>query len=400
MKRRILFVDDEPLVLQGLQRMLRGLRDEWDMQFVSSGPEALEAMAGQPADVVVSDIRMPGMNGAELLQEVARRHPAAIRMVLSGDAHPEHVLQCVNIAHQFLAKPCDAFTLKQALDRVFALENRLRDATMRCFVSGLSALPSVPSVYQELREKLASPEASVESVGETLQRDPAMTLKLLQLVNSASFGLGRQVTHPTQAAMLLGLETIKTLTLWLHVFKNGPKIQVPGFSLDELARASLQAGQLARALVREERGSRAMQETAFTGGLLSDIGQLVLAVSDPGTFTQARQLAEREGLQFWQAELQLRGFTHADVGAYLLGLWGLPFDLVEAVAFHHDPSPCVVRGFSAVTALHAAVALQAHRGSAPVRGLDPEYLKHANLEGHVESWRDVAAETLSGQPVC
>jgi hypothetical protein len=120
-------------------------------------------------------------------------------MVLSGDAHPEHVLQCVNIAHQFLAKPCDAFTLKQALDRVFALENRLRDATMRCFVSGLSALPSVPSVYQELREKLASPEASVESVGETLQRDPAMTLKLLQLVNSASFGLGRQVTHPTHA---------------------------------------------------------------------------------------------------------------------------------------------------------------------------------------------------------
>ncbi len=396
MKRRILFVDDEPLVLHGLERMLRGLRDEWDMQFVSSGPEALDAMAALPADVVVSDIRMPGMNGAELLQEVARRHPAAIRMVLSGDAHPEHVLQCVNIAHQFLAKPCDAPTLKQALDRVFALETRLQDAPMRRFVSGLSSLPSVPAVYQELRDKLASAEVTVDSVGETLQRDPAMTLKLLQLVNSASFGLGRSVTHPTQAALLLGLETIKTLTLWLHVFKNGPKLQVPGFSLEELTHESLQIAQLARALVREEGGSRSMQETAFTGGLLHNVGQLVLAVSDPELFIRARHLAEQEHLQIWQAERQLRGYTHADVGAYLLGLWGLPFDLVEAVAFHHDPSPCAQHGFTAVSALHAAVALHGARHT-PAATLDPDYLRRSQLENHVESWQHVARQTLTSK---
>lgn len=392
MKRRILFVDDEPLVLQGLQRMLRGLREEWDMQFVSSGPEALDAMAAQAADVVVSDIRMPGMNGAELLQEVARRHPAAIRMVLSGDAHPEHVLQCINVAHQFLAKPCDAFTLRQALERVFALESRLQDAQMRRFVSGLSSLPSVPAIYQELREKLASPEASVESVGETLQRDPAMTLKLLQLVNSAAFGLGRQITHPTQAAMLLGLETIKTLTLWLHVFKNAPKISVPGFSLEELASRSLQTGQLARALVREERGNRTLQDTAFTAGLLHDVGEIVLAVSDPAFFVQARHLAQREGLKVWQAEKQLRGFSHAEVGAYLLGLWALPFELIEAVAYHHEPSPTAAGGFTGVTALHAAVALQDRPTDPKVPGLDPEFLKASRLEGHVDSWRDVAAQ--------
>jgi len=391
MRRRILFVDDEPLVLQGLQRMLRGLREEWDMQFVSSGPDALDAMAATAADVVVSDIRMPGMNGAELLQEVARRHPSAIRMVLSGDAHPEHMLQCINVAHQFLAKPCDAFTLRQALERVFALENRLQDASMRRFVSGLSSLPSVPAIYQELREKLASPEASVESVGETLQRDPAMTLKLLQLVNSAAFGLGRQITHPTQAALLLGLETIKTLTLWLQVFKNAPKVAVPGFSLEELARKSLETGQLARALVREERGSRTLQDTAFTAGLLHDVGELVIAVNDPAFFVQARHLAQREGLKVWQAEKQLRGFTHAEVGAYLLGLWALPFELVEAVAYHHEPSVAAGAGFTGVTALHAAAALQEHPTGPTVRGLDPHYLTAARLESHVESWRDVAA---------
>lgn len=398
MRRRIVFVDDEPLVLQGLQRMLRALREEWDMIFVGSGQEALANLAEQPADVVVSDMRMPGMNGVELLQEVARLHPGTIRMILSGDAHPEHVLQCVNIAHQFLSKPCDAFTLRQALERVFALENQLRDERMRSFINGLSSLPSVPSIYQELREKLASPEASVEVVGEILQRDPAMTAKLLQLVNSASFGLGRQVTHPSQAAMLLGLETIKTLTLWLHVFGNASRLNVPGFNIEELARNSLQIGQLARLLVREEGGGRALQDTALTGGLLHDLGHLVLAVSDPGIFIQTRQLAEKEGLQPWQAELQLRGYTHAEVGAYLLGLWGLPFDLVEAVAYHHQPRPCVVRGFTAVTALHAAVALQARRGNQPVKGLDSEYLAAANLTGHVDAWLDVAAEAASSRP--
>ncbi len=398
MKRRILFVDDEPLVLQGLQRMLRAFRDEWEMLFVGSGAEALARLAERPVDVVVSDMRMPGMNGVELLQEVARLHPQTIRMILSGDAHPEHVLQCVNIAHQFLSKPCDVFTLRQALERVFALEKGLGDARLRGFIAGLSALPSIPSVYQELREKLASPEATVEAVADILQRDPAMTAKLLQLVNSASFGLGRPVTHPAQAAMLLGLETIKTLTLWLHVFGNAQRLNVPGFNLDEFSRHSLQIGQLARLLVREEGGSRAEQDTALAAGFLHDIGQLVLAVGDPGIFVQASHLAQKEGLQLWQAERQLRGFTHAEVGAYLLGLWGLPFDLVEAVAYHHEPRPCVVRGFTVVTALHAAVALHARHATQPVQGLDTEYLAAANLSGHVDSWLNVAAEAVTGRP--
>jgi HD-like signal output (HDOD) protein/CheY-like chemotaxis protein len=399
MKRRILFVDDEPLVLQGLQRMLRALREDWDMLYVGSGAEALARMAEQTVDVVVSDMRMPGMNGVELLQEVARRHPGTIRMILSGDAHPEHVLQCVNIAHQFLSKPCDAFTLRQALERVFSLESRLGDERMRSFLNGLTSLPSVPSIYQELREKLASPEASVEAVGEILQRDPAMTAKLLQLVNSASFGLGRQVTHPAQAALLLGLETIKTLTLWLHVFSSAQRLNVPGFNVDELARTSLQTGQLARLLVREEGGSRALQDTALTGGLLHDLGQLALAVGDPEIFAQARQLTQQAGVTEWQAERQLRGFTHAEVGAYLLALWGLPFDLVEAVAYHHEPRAGGGRGFTAVTALHVAVALQARQGLQPVSGLDAEYLTAANLNDHLETWLDVAAEAAANRPV-
>ena len=84
--KRILFVDDEEMVLQGLQRMLRSLRREWDMTFVESGAKALELMAEQPFDVVVSDMLMPGMTGAELLNEVMKRYPRTVRLILSGHA--------------------------------------------------------------------------------------------------------------------------------------------------------------------------------------------------------------------------------------------------------------------------------------------------------------------------
>ena len=105
-KTRILFVDDEPLVLQGLQRMLRPMRNEWEMAFVESGRRALEEMATLPFQVVVSDMRMPGMNGAQFLSHVQELYPRTVRLILSGHADKDLIMKCVGTAHQFLAKPC------------------------------------------------------------------------------------------------------------------------------------------------------------------------------------------------------------------------------------------------------------------------------------------------------
>src|SRR5579859_4324910 len=157
MKKRILFVDDELLVLEGLQRMLRSMRAEWDMVFVETGSKALELMAQAPFDVVISDMRMPGMNGAELLAEVLRRFPKTVRLVLSGHADRDLVFKCVGSTHQYLSKPCQPEELKSAIARASNLDQSLRDQSLRQLVSRLDRLPSIPSLYVQIVENLQDP---------------------------------------------------------------------------------------------------------------------------------------------------------------------------------------------------------------------------------------------------
>jgi HD-like signal output (HDOD) protein len=255
----------------------------------------------------------------------------------------------------------------------------------------------VPAIYEELREKLASPEASVKSVGETLQRDPAMTLNLLQLVNSASFGLGRQITHLTHAAMLLGLETIKMLVLWAQVFSAETAPRVPGFSLDALSCHSLNGGRLVRRIVELERGNSRQRETALSAGLLHDLGKLVMAMNYPEIFEDALEHAQRDNLPFHQAERAIFSTDHAEVGAHLLGLWGLLLELVEVVGFHDRPSLCAADTFGALTAVHVADILQREEetsGSAPT-DLDIEYIESIGLDQRIGEWRN----ELSGAAV-
>ena len=217
-KKRIIFVDDEPLVLQGLQRMLRSMRDEWEMEFMDGGAKALERMAQAHFDVVVSDMLMPGMNGAALLAEVMQRHPHTVRIILSGHADKDLILKCVGSTHQYLSKPCDADVLKATVRRASAVDSGLKDETLRKLVGSMDRLPSIPTLYTEIVEALRDPEVSVETIGEIVGKDPGMTAKILKLVNSAFFGLRRQVASPAEAANYLGLDTIRSLVLSINAF--------------------------------------------------------------------------------------------------------------------------------------------------------------------------------------
>jgi HD-like signal output (HDOD) protein len=394
MKKRILFVDDEPMVLAGLQRMLRPMREQWDMEFTNGGAEALAAMAKAPFDAVVSDMRMPAMNGAQLLKEVSRQHPQTVRFILSGQADQELILQCVGTAHQFLSKPCEPETLKTAVGRTFAVDDLLKCDALKKIVSQLTTIPSLPSLYNQIMEQLAAPDASIETIGQTIGRDPGMTAKVLQLVNSAFFGSRRQMSNPTEAAMLLGLDTIKTLVLWIHVFSNYQQPAVRGFSMERLSDHCLSTGLLARQIVQQEDGDAKMRENAMTAGLLHDLGKLLLVVNRPALYEQALTLAEQKRIPLWQAEQEVLGTSHAEIGAYLLGLWGLPFDIVEAVALHHRPQVGGSRSFSPLTAVYAANFLQ--KEVTPEAGIisdpiDTAYLAEMRLDHRLPAWRELAS---------
>lgn len=403
MKRRILFVDDEPNVLQGLQRMLRSMRNEWEIEFAGGGEEALQKMEQAPFDVIVSDMRMPGMNGAQLLKEVARRYPDTVRIVLSGHSDREYILQLVTTTHQYLAKPCDAETIKDTVNRACALRDLLASEELSALVSQVKSLPSLPSLYTRIIEILQSDDPSLQKIGQIVSEDIAMSAKVLQLVNSSFFGIARRISNPVQAVMFLGLETVKALVLSVHIFAKWDSAKVRGFDIERLRHHSMAVGALAKRLAETEQLSTRETDEAFTGGLLHDVGKLILAASLPDKYQQVLVESRKQNIPIWQAEEKAFGASHAEVGAYLLGLWGLPSSIVEAVAWHHRPAECPARTFCPLTTVHVADALwyqetfadeQDHMPAQETGLLDAGLIESMGLLERLPAWRGILQQTM------
>ncbi len=388
--RSILFVDDEPNVLHGLKRMLRTMRNEWSVMFAGSGREALDILGKEHFDVIVTDIQMPGMDGVQLLAEVKRHHPQIVRIVLSAQLNGELIRKSTRVSHQFLSKPCDTETLKSTIARACALHSMLENDSLKRVVSQIDSLPSMPTLYAKIMRELESDKASIQKVGKIISKDVGMTAKILHLVNSAYFGLGRHISSPAQAATLLGMDTIKSLVLSMQIFSQFDQNKIPGLFLEQLWKHSMATGIFAKTIAKEENQDRVIVDYSFLAGLLHDSGKLVLAVNFSEQYIEILGRVQKETTSLLEGEREMIGVTHSEVGAYLMGLWGLPAPIVEALAFHHCPSECMENQFIPLTAVHVANALEHEDGDANMEEngfqVDSDYLSKLNLTDRIPFW--------------
>ena len=397
MNKRILFVDDEPMILQGIQHSLRGMRAEWEVSLANSGAEALETMAQAPFDVVITDMRMPGMDGAQLLDVVKVRFPRTVRIILSGQSDRETILRSVGPSHQYLSKPCDLDELKQRLRRAFALRDMLNDTHLKEVIGRLKTVPSLPALYVAVTEALRSSDSSITDIGNLIAQEMGMSAKVLQLVNSAFFGLSNRVSSPRQAVLLIGIENLKALVLSVQVFSDlgGHLTRELGF----LWNHSMSTASFAKAIARVELSSSGVREDAFTAGLLHDVGRLVLASAFGAEYREVLKRAAEPGVLLASCEGDAFGCTHNGVGAYLLGLWGLTDSIVEAVAWHHQPVHAQPNSFSALIAVHAADyydnQMHVHPFSNETSGMDEALLDQIGLQRQLPSWEKACRELAS-----
>jgi putative nucleotidyltransferase with HDIG domain len=330
---QILFVDSDPAALEALKAAVEGQQTGWHATYVTSAQAALNLLSNRWFDVVFTELRLPGMDGADLLEQIRLHHPSIIRVLLAEPLEDDQLDRAVAVAQRFVAKPWDMQTLVASLQSVLGAWPRTDNPLVRTIVGRLASLPSSSSTYPRLVNVMAQSDATIDQISAVIATDPALSAKLLQVVNSAFFGLPFKVASVPQAVSYLGLTSLRALVLLSTVFAAADSCPtVDGFSSTRLQRHSLLCARLARTLVEDQRS----RDDAFTAGLLHDIGMLALAVGMNKRYALALRHAERSKRPLAEVETSFLGTSHVAVGAYLADVWGLPDVVVEAIELHHD----------------------------------------------------------------
>lgn len=397
-RKKILFVDDDPAILQSLKRATRQMRNEWDCKFANGGKEALGLQDNEAFDLIVSDMRMPEMDGAELLKETRKRHPNTIRFILSGQTEDNAFLRALGSTHQFLSKPCNFEELKDSINRTFFIRDEIDNEQLDKLVMGMESIPSLPEIYYELVEEIESQDSSIENVVRIISKDIAMVAKILQVANSAFFGYSHHISDIEQAVQILGTDMIQALTLSVKVF-SAYEQTTDTAHLERIWEHSLQVSSMALALARLENCSKEVQSFSFTAGLLHDLGHWVIIFDLPGKYEQIRALQKEKNLGVIEAEKQVLQFTHSTLGSYLVNLWGLPDSIIEAIAYHHCPSACRQKKILPLTFVHVASCFHNdfRNDVAGKEGLDENYIKELGLSERVREWRQIINAKLKDE---
>ncbi len=382
----VLFVDDERLVLDGLENMLFDYMDDWEMEFVESGAEALEFLEDNPVDVIVTDMRMPGMDGSALLAKVKERHPRIVRVVLSGHAELDAAMRAISLAHRYLSKPCSPDTLISVLQRVVDLNRLISNDALLETIGDVDQLPARPTIYTQLAQITSSPDFSSKDIISLIEQDVGIATKIIKTANSPIFSRANRVNSVRDAVLRLGALTIRDLVLGLETYRH----QDLPIDIEHLHCKAQVVASVAKKIAPEDQVS-----DAFLAGLVHDIGLVVQAVSCPDRYASVESEMENRGIPRVEAELEEYGHTHAEMGAYLLGLWGLPTDVVEAVCHHHTPNRPQHNEFCSMSAVYVASTLCSEvLSERPAAPIDMNYLERIGVSERLDDWRQLVVETI------
>jgi putative nucleotidyltransferase with HDIG domain len=389
MKKNILLVDEDELVLKSLKRSLRRFKDQCNVSYAQSAKEALAQLDQEVIDVLITEVRLIDSDSELFLRSFLKRHPSAARIVLTGYTSSDAIFKFAGLAHQLLAKPWSDHALIETIQRADLISRMLSDNRMKQTLNLIENFPSIPSVYVELTEKLKNGESSMEEIGAIIIQDPSLTIKLLQIVNSPYYGLPMPVTDPQKAVNLLGLDIIKGFVLSSGIFKQYEKTSAVCLQIDALWQHSLKSANIVRQIAKRERLEKDIEEASFIASLLHDVGKIIIASNFPNEHKEICNRTASEGLPGWDAERMVLGVSHAEIGAYLLGLWGLPLTIIKAVQEHHCPNLDEHTQIDQTVLVHVANAIEKASltpSGDPTAELNPEFVARLHLGNSIAEW--------------
>jgi len=396
LKRNLLLVDASENALREFNRFLQHRTKFWELTGAANAAEALSLLENSAFDGIVTAARLPGSTGVELLNKLVPRYPNLVRLIRYAPEDKSLLRGFVGWPPLHLTRDMDGAEIEASLKGAFQLAEWMAKPAMKALLPQMRRLPTVPELYTKVMDLLSSLTSSTEDVGRLIAQDPALTIKMLQMVNSAAFALAHPVSSAVEAVLFLGAERTKALILVANTCLHFNLSECKGFSQEQFWQHCLSTAGLARSIMQMERVDAKLADEAFTAALLHDVGKLLFAANLPEKYSQMLAVARNQKMSDEQAERTAFGTSHAELGACLLGTWGLPLDLLRAISWHHAPCESGDGVFSLLTAVHAANALDHSRSGGPedasIPKLDHRYLTRLDLNDRWLRWRELVAD--------
>ena len=355
----------------------------------------MRQIAAEDFEMIFADLSAGPFAGVEFLNGVWNEKPRSTRFLIGTTPTPELMTACALGAHQFLQKPLTVPEVRAALERGALIDSLLQDRPIQRMVSRIRTFPARPTVYLELMRELRSSNASAQTVGALVSQDFAISTKLIQLINSAAFGLSQPVSTPADAVLLLGMETTASPVLGIEAFSRLDKMKPMYFAMDRLWSHSQTVARYARQIAEKVTNDRGIAHEAYTAGLLHDIGKLALSLNLEAEYKTAVNISHEKNLPLHEVEKENLGATHAEAGAYLLAVWGLPGGIIEGVSRHHQAARHFTGEFTPAVAVHLANGLEGAKNSircgVPEFRLDLDYPPRLGLQEHFDAIREIVS---------
>ena len=387
MKRALMF--DQMTSEQGVQAI--PTPPDWELVRAADPRAAIAALGTNSYDAIISVGTVPTEEGIQVLVQARDVAPAAVRLLVTADPGSGATVSVNRVAHEHLSTPVSEDALIDAYNRAASMYQHLSSVRLRSAMAKVNALPAFPRMYNQIVAELERSDGDLSRIAQVVLQDPGLTARVLQLVNSPFYGLRRQVHDTTQAVGLLGIQNLLSMVLATEVFTEFDSAGA-GLNVNRLWTHAATTALWAKKIMESEGRTLEDANVAFVSGMLHDSGRMILSSQFPGEHTTLLAQLEADDMSVVEAERNLLGASHAETGAYLLDTWELPTQIVEAVAYHHEPSRSDCTRFTPLTAVHVAEVFQQEVGADGIeRGLelDMVYLDKIGAADRVEQWRIV-----------
>ncbi len=332
----VLFLDDEEEILSSLKKIL--LIERYKQVYFTSPKEALKFLESTQVNVIISDIKIPEMSGEEFLKKAGEVAPGSIKLIFSSFKEKASVLDMLakGYAHYYLLKPWNDDDLRNTLNKFCSINADLDKNKMQKYLSAFSKLPAPTQMNWNLHRMLDAENINMNKITEEIEFNPFLATKVLQIANSVSYGLKKEIVSIRGAVILIGLRQLKALVISFELLNAFANIVDKRFekTVNQFWHESLKKAIIAKRIA-EAWGSRVDKDLIFISALLSNIGYLVWLYTSPEDFNAFLMLSKQKLMSIAEAEQNLFFIEHTKLGAVLLKLWNIPSKIIEAVENHH-----------------------------------------------------------------